>query len=153
MAGLLDEVNKAVSKIQESAKSVLDKTDIDEKIVEAAKDLKDKAQAALDKTDIDEKLADAAKELKNRAHAALEKTQVDDKLAEAAKNLKQVLTPTEREKDAMDVIKEEVAAQFDQIKAAAKGTDPIHDFMNRQNAPAAEAPAAEEPPEEEYEEE
>ena len=48
MAGLLDEVNKAVSKIQESAKSVLDKTDIDEKIVEAAKDLKEKAQAALD---------------------------------------------------------------------------------------------------------
>ena len=139
MAGLLDEVNKAVSKIQESAKSVLDKTDIDEKIVEAAKDLKDKAQAALDKT------------------------QVDDKLAEAAKNLKQALTPTEREKDAMDVIKEEVTAQFDQIRAAAKGTDPIHDFMNRQNAPAAEAPApeapvaeapaVEEPAEEEYEEE
>ena len=144
MAGLLDEVNKAVSKIQESAKRVLDKTDIDEKIAEAAKELKD------------------------RAHAALEKTQVDDKLAEAAKNLKQALTPTEREKDAMDVIKEEVAAQFDQIKSAAKGTDPIHDFMNRQNAPAAEAPApeapvaeapvteepaVEEPAEEEYEEE
>ena len=127
MAGLLDEVNKAVSKIQESAKSVLDKTDIDEKIVEAAKDLKDKAQAALDKT------------------------QVDDKLAEAAKNLKQVLTPTEREKDAMDVIKEEVAAQFDQIKAAAKGTDPIHDFFNKKEeavdagAEQPQADAADEP--------
>ena len=142
---------------------MLDKTDIDEKIVEAAKDLKDKAQAALDKTDIDEKSVEAAKGLKDEAQAALDKTQVDDKLAEAAKNLKQVLTPTEREKDAMDVIKEEVTAQFDQIRAAAKGTDPIHDFMNRQNAPAAEAPApeapvaeapaVEEPAEEEYEEE
>ena len=63
MAGLMDELNKAVSKIQEGAKNVLDKTDIDEKIVEGAKGLKEKVQGALDKTDIDEKVVEGAKGL------------------------------------------------------------------------------------------
>jgi len=49
--------NEVKGKIQE----ILDKTDIDEKIVDAAKGLKDKVQDALDKTDIDEKIVDGAK--------------------------------------------------------------------------------------------
>ena len=39
MAGLMDELNNAFSKLQDAAKNVLDKTDIDEKIVEGAKDI------------------------------------------------------------------------------------------------------------------
>ena len=42
---------------------MLDKTDIDEKIVEGAKGLKEKVQGALDKTDIDEKVVEGAKGL------------------------------------------------------------------------------------------
>ena len=51
MAGLLDGINKAVSKLQdigtkaaEGAKELLDKTDIDEKIMDAANQAKDKAE-------------------------------------------------------------------------------------------------------------
>lgn len=124
MAGFMDEFKKGVSKIQESAKNVLEKTDIDEKIVAAAKDIRDRAQELLDKTDVDEKLVEAAKGLRD-------KTQEAFKAAEP------------KAKDAMDKLQEEAAAQFERIRAAAKGTDPIHDFMNRQNAPAEEAPAEE----------
>ena len=45
------------------AKEALDKTDIDEKIVDAAKGLKGKVQEALDKTDIDEKIVEGAKNI------------------------------------------------------------------------------------------
>lgn len=128
MAGFMDEFKKGVSKIQESAKNVLEKTDIDEKIVAAAKDIKDRAQELLDKTDVDEKLVEAAKGLRDKAQEAF-------KAAEP------------KAKDAMDKLQEEATAQFERIRAAAKGTDPIHDFMNRQNAPA-EAPAEDAPVEE-----
>ena len=144
MAGLMDEVNKAVNKIQETAKNVLDKTDIDEKIVGAAKDLKGKAQELLDKTDVDEKIVDAAKGLKDKAQEALDKTDVDEKIVDAAKGLKDnaegLFKQAEpKAKDAMDQLTEEANAQFEKIRAAAKGTDPIHDFMNKKNAPAEEA--------------
>lgn len=138
MAGFIDEIKKGVSKIQETAKDMLDKTDIDEKIVAAAKDLAGKAKDALDKTDVDDKIIDAAKGLKDKASEVL-------KAAEP------------KAKDAMDKLQEEATEQFEKIRAAAKGTDPIHDFMNRQSAPAeepAEAPAEEpvEAPAEEPEE-
>ena len=45
---------------------VLDKTDIDEKIVGAAKDVKEKVQGVLDKTDIDDKIVDGAKSVINK---------------------------------------------------------------------------------------
>ena len=48
------------------ATDILDKTDIDEKIVEGVKDLKDKAQGLLDKTDVDEKIVDGAKNVINK---------------------------------------------------------------------------------------
>ena len=35
----------------------------------------------------------------------------------------------------MDKIQEEAAAQFEKIRAAAKGSDPIHDFMNQTRQP------------------
>ena len=78
MGGLKD----GLKKLQDSAKELLDKTDIDDKIVGAAKDF-------LDKTDIDEKLAGAAKDLKEKAKAALEKTDMDDRMMDAAKGLKE----------------------------------------------------------------
>lgn len=144
MAGFMDELNKAVSKLQESAKSVLDKTDIDDKIVAAAKDLKAKAQEVLDKTDVDDKVVETAKGLKAKAQSVLDKTDVDEKIAEAAKGLKDKAQeafkaavkagePEPECKDAMDRIEDEAAEQFEQIRAAAKGTDPIHDYMNQKN--------------------
>ena len=39
MAGLMDELNKVVKNVQDEAKELLDKTDIDEKIVDGAKNL------------------------------------------------------------------------------------------------------------------
>ena len=148
MAGLMDELNNAVSKLQEAAKNVLDKTDIDEKIVAAAKDLKAKAQEALEKTDVDEKVVETAKGLKDKAQAVLDKTDVDEKIKEAAKGLKdkaqeafkaatqageaKVDAVKEDTRDAMDKIRDEAKEQFEHIRAAKSGTDPIHEFMKQQ---------------------
>ena len=138
MAGLMDELKQAVNKLQESTKNVLDKTDIDEKIVAAAKDLKGKAQEILEKTDVDEKIAEAAKSMKEKAQSILDKTDVDEKITEAAKGLADKAQELfkggeEKPKDAMDVIEDEAAAQFKEIRDAANGTDPIHDFMNKKS--------------------
>ncbi len=150
MAGLMDELNKVVKNVQDGAKELLDKTDIDEKIVSAAKDLKDRAQEALDKTDIDEKLAVAAKDLKDKAQETFEKVRpgVEETLAKAGAGAKDLIDKANEKlngpqtKDAMDHIREEVDAQVNKIRAAAHGTDPIHDFFNPK--PAAEpAPEAE----------
>lgn len=144
MAGILDGLNKAFSKLQnlgkrsaDAAKGALDKTDIDEKIVEAAKGIKNKAQDVLDKTDIDEKITDAAKGLYEKGK------QTVDSAAEAIAKAREPAP-----KDAMDELKDEVDAQYQQIRAAATSTDSIHDFIqNKYHAEEAvpeapEAPAA-----------
>lgn len=87
MAGLMDELNKAAAKLQESAKALLDKTDIDEKVIAAAKDVQVKAQELLDKTDIDEKVVAAAKDVQAKAQELLDKTDIDEKVAAAAKDV------------------------------------------------------------------
>ena len=57
---------KAAGGLGDKIQGILDKTDIDEKIVEGAKDLKEKAQGLLDKTDVDEKIVDGAKNVINK---------------------------------------------------------------------------------------
>ena len=144
MANFLDELNKAAEKLQASAQSLLDKTDIDEKIVAAATDAWAKAQSLLDQTDIDEKALAAAGNLKDKAQAILEKAcpaaldGAKDLMDKGAKKLQQM-----REGDAMDQIGRDVAEQVEKIRAAATSAiDPIHAFMQSQlhdEAKAAEA--------------
>ncbi len=57
--GLLDEAGKRVQEL-------LDRTDIDEKLVEAARAVKRKGQEILDRTDIDERIAAGADTLQRR---------------------------------------------------------------------------------------
>ena len=52
---------KPLDALRGKVQELLDKTDIDEKIVAGAKGLKDKAQELLDKTDVDEKIVDGVK--------------------------------------------------------------------------------------------
>lgn len=63
-----DTFNDISEGISKKANEILDKTDIDEKIVDTAKKVKesvsDKVSEVLDKTDIDEKIADTAKKVK-----------------------------------------------------------------------------------------
>ena len=103
MGGLKD----GLKKLQDSAKELLDKTDIDDKIVGAAKDF-------LDKTDIDDKLAGAAKDLKEKAKAALEKTDMDDRIMDAAKGLK------EKAQEAYEKARPGVEYAFNKASAGAK---------------------------------
>ena len=49
---------------------------------------KDKAQEVLDKTDIDEKIVEGAKKVKGKAEEALEKTDIDDKIKAKAEGVK-----------------------------------------------------------------
>ena len=162
MAGLMDDLNRMVKDVTNGAKELLDKTDIDEKLVGAAKDLKDKAQAVLDSTDIDEKLVGAARDLKDKAQETFEKVRpgVEETLARASVGAKELIDKagaklnTPEARDAMDHIRDQVDAQVSKIRAAATGTDPIHDFFNAKpeaepsTEPVAEAePAAEPEPE------
>lgn len=154
MAGLMDELNRVAAKVQDGAKELLDKTDIDEKIVSAARDLKDRAQEMLDQTQLDEKLVSAARELKDRAQQAYEKVRpdVEATLAKATVGAKELIDRgveklnTPEVKDTMDQIREQVDEQVARIRAAATGSDPIHDFFNSKPEPAAEEPVTEEAP-------
>ena len=87
--GINEDQNKEEVKsgISDTIQNILDKTDIDEKVVDAAKGLKDKVQDVLDKTDIDEKVADAAKGLKDKVQGVLDKTDIDDKIVDGAKSV------------------------------------------------------------------
>ena len=55
------------SKLQE----LLDRTDVDEKIVDAVKSVPGKVQELLDKTDVDEKIVDGAKSIIDKVGAAI----------------------------------------------------------------------------------
>ena len=61
--GAIEAIKAEAAKVLEKMQALLDKTDVDEKIVEAAKGLKEKAQELLDKTDVDEKIVEGAKNL------------------------------------------------------------------------------------------
>jgi len=153
MAGMMDELNKAISRVQEGAKEFLDKTDLDEKLTGAARDLKGKAQELLDKTDIDEKIVGTARDLKQKAQEAFDKARpgVEEAFGKASAGAKELFDKsveklnTPETKDAMDRIHDQVAEQVDRIRAAAKGTDPIHDFFNKKEEavdPGTEQPQA-----------
>ena len=141
MSGLMDGLNDALSRAQEGAKELLDKTNLDEKLAGAARDLKDKAQELLDKTDLDEKLIGAARDLKEKAQQTFEKARpgVEDAFGKAAtgakelfdKSVEKLNTPEAR--DAMDQIHDNVTEQVNRIRAAARGTDPIHDLFSKKD--------------------
>ena len=61
-----DELNKVIENVKGKVQEVLDKTDVDEKVLEAVKGIPGKLQALLDKTDIDEKIVDGAKNLTDK---------------------------------------------------------------------------------------
>ena len=133
MAGLMDELNRVAAKVQDGAKELLDKTDIDEKIVSAARELKDRAQQAYEKVrpDVEATLAKASVGAKELIDKGIEKLNAPET------------------KDAMDQIREQVDAQVARIRAAATTSDPIHDFFNSKPEAPAEEPAVEEPAAEE----
>ena len=59
--GNFDEIKES---IQNNIQEVLDKTEVDDKIIDAATKVKDKTKDILDKTEIDEKIVDTAKKAK-----------------------------------------------------------------------------------------
>lgn len=61
-----ENISKNVEEVKEKVNEVLDKTDIDEKIVDVANKVKDTVQDLLDKTDVDEKLVETAKNVKEK---------------------------------------------------------------------------------------
>ena len=82
------DLKSTLSGLKDKVDDLLEKTDIDEKIVEKAGALKDKAGEFLEKTNIDEKVVEKAGELKDKAGELLEKTDLDEKIAEKAGALK-----------------------------------------------------------------
>ena len=103
MAGILDELGKAVDKL----------SDLGEKAVDGAKDLFEKAKPAV--ADVLDKVGDGARNLSEKAMAGVE-----------------------RKDDLKAQISEEVKAQVDEIRSAATGTDPIHDYIQSKFAKVEE---------------
>ena len=84
---IMDGVQATAKSLKDMAREALDRTDIDEKVLEAVKGLKSMAKEALDKTDIDEMVLEAVKDLKGKAKEALDKTDIDEKIIEGAKDI------------------------------------------------------------------
>ena len=82
-----DELDRAIESLKSKVQEALDKTDIDEKIVEGAKGLKGKVQEVLDKTDIDEKIVGAVKSVPGKVQEVLDKTDIDEKIVDGAKGV------------------------------------------------------------------
>lgn len=59
---------------------------------ESAMELKGKIDELLDKTEIDDKIIEGAQKLKEKVDEVLEKTEIDDKIKEVAQNIKEKLT-------------------------------------------------------------
>lgn len=74
--GNFDEIKESISS---NINEVLDKTEIDDKIVDAAGKVKEATKKALDKTDIDEKVVDVARKAKSRVSKKKEPKRGDDK--------------------------------------------------------------------------
>ena len=112
--GLMDDLKGKVNEI-------LDKTDIDEKIVEGVSELKDKAKGFLDKTDVDEKIAAGVSGLKEKAEGLLNTAEdVKDEAVQAAEEVKdEVVQTAEEVKDeavqAAEEIKDEAAQKVDEL--------------------------------------
>ena len=109
-----------------AVQELLDKTDIDEKIMEKAGALKDKAVEAKEKaTDfienngLDEKVKGAAATLKGKADELLEKTDIDDKIKAQAEVIKD---KAEEFKNMAEGKVENAAAEAEEVKDAAVET-------------------------------
>ena len=80
-----EDLNKVIESVKGKVQEILDKTDVDDKLIDKAKGLKDKAgdavEGALDKTDIDDKI-------KAKADEVLDKTDIDEKIKDKIDNLK-----------------------------------------------------------------
>ena len=120
MAGIMDELGKAVSKL----------SDLGGKAVEGAKDLFEKAKPGLEETF--EKVSDGAKNLADKAKPVV--ADALDKMADGAKGLADKARTgaeeaAEKVKDAKEQINDEVKSQVAEIRASQTGTDPIHDYI------------------------
>lgn len=60
--------------VKDKVQEVLDKTEIDDKIVEAADTAKEKVQGVLDKTEVDEKIVEASHDVKEKVEDVFQKT-------------------------------------------------------------------------------
>ena len=78
------DIKDALNGLKDKAQDVLDKTDIDDKIIDGAKKAKDKIKDAK----LDEKLKDAAGKAKDAAQGVLDKTDIDEKIVDAATKAK-----------------------------------------------------------------
>ncbi|MBR3211352.1 MAG: hypothetical protein IKF71_05405 [Bacilli bacterium] len=74
--GNFDEIKKSIN---DNINDVLDKTDIDDKIVAAAGKVKETTKDILDKTDIDDKIVDAAKKAKDKIKEKTKETKNEKK--------------------------------------------------------------------------
>ena len=77
-------ITDALNGLKDKAQDVLDKTDIDDKLMDAAK----KAKKDMEDGKLEGKLKDAAGKAKDAAQGVLDKTDIDDKIMDAAKNVK-----------------------------------------------------------------
>ncbi len=65
-----------MDKIKDKADDILEKTDLDEKLMEKANEAKEKIKEA----ELGEKVKSAAADIKEKADEVLEKTDIDDKI-------------------------------------------------------------------------
>ena len=76
-SGNFDEIRESITsdlnEVKEKINDVLDKTDVDEKIVDAYEKVLDATKDLLDKTDVDEKIVDTAKKAKDSVKNLLDK--------------------------------------------------------------------------------
>ena len=68
--GNFDEIREDV---KEKVQEVLDKTEIDEKIVEVSNNMKEKVQEVLDKTEVDEKIVEVSTDVKEKVQKVFDK--------------------------------------------------------------------------------
>ena len=82
------DLKSALGGLKDKVDDLLEKTDIDEKIVEKAGELKEKAGELLEKTDIDEKIAEKAGELKEKVTGLFGKAEEAAKEAARARSFR-----------------------------------------------------------------
>ena len=79
--------------IKDKVNEVLDKTTIDDKIVDGAKKVKESVENVLDKTEIDDKIVEGAKKAagagKKAVDSLLDKTEIDDRIKEKIGDIKE----------------------------------------------------------------
>lgn len=76
---LRDNISNNIDDVKEKINDVLDKTDIDDKIIEATSKIKESAKDVLDKTDVDDKIIEATNKVKDSAKDLIYKKDKDEK--------------------------------------------------------------------------